>query len=118
MELDEISVWSFKSGAESKPGFFPRNLAALFWPSSNTGTTCHGIHVLRKSCSQSIRVTAQLVSPIEKASAEQKPLLTVRSINSAIAAYKSLPVYLAATSLGASSGLGSKNLKNDHSKRL
>ena len=89
MELDETQISCFRSGAESKPGFFPRNLAALFWPSSNTGTTCHGIHVLRKSCSQSIRVTAQLVSPIEKASAEQKPLLTVRSINGAIASDKS-----------------------------
>ena len=77
MELDETQISCFRSGAESKPGFFPRNLAALFWPSSNTGTTCHGIHVLRKSFSQSIRVTAQLVSPIEKASPEQKPLLTV-----------------------------------------
>ena len=75
MELDETQVLCLKNAAA----------VAVF---ERVQCTTENI-TLRDSSTQSIRGTTQLVSPVEKASPEQRPLHTVCSINSAIASYKS-----------------------------
>jgi hypothetical protein len=90
MELDDVEPWCFKLAPKASKSFPLKSdrfiLEAIFERRCN---------VPRKTYLEEIQlsnlfvVRLNLFLPVEKASDGQRPLLTVCSINSAIASYKS-----------------------------
>jgi hypothetical protein len=92
MKSEEIQAYQcFKSASQVSQSFSSKSdrfiLDAIF--RTRVQRTKESI-ILGKSSSQSIRGHYSTCFALEKASPEQRPVLTVRSINSSIGSYKSL----------------------------